>query len=251
MDQLDTNKLDHILPLLPLRDVVVYPHMVIPLFVGREKSISALEHAMSDDKQVLLVAQKHASVDDPSKDDLYGHGTIATVLQLLKLPDGTVKVLVEGKRRAIIDEIQESENYFQAQIRPLVADEEEEREAEALARSLLTRFEQYVNISKKVPSEVLTSLSGIDEPGRLADTVAAHMSLDLAQKQEILEIASTQERLEHLIGLLEAEADLFQVEKRIRGRVKKQMEKSQREYYLNEQMKAIQKELGDMGEEGN
>lgn len=251
MDQLDTNKLDHILPLLPLRDVVVYPHMVIPLFVGREKSISALEHAMSDDKQVLLVAQKHASVDDPSKDDLYGHGTIATVLQLLKLPDGTVKVLVEGKRRAIIDEIQESENYFQAQIRPLVVDEEEEREAEALARSLLTRFEQYVNISKKVPSEVLTSLSGIDEPGRLADTVAAHMSLDLAQKQEILEIASTQERLEHLIGLLEAEADLFQVEKRIRGRVKKQMEKSQREYYLNEQMKAIQKELGDMGEEGN
>ncbi len=239
------------LPLLPLRDVVVYPHMVIPLFVGREKSIRALEFAMADDKQVLLVAQKHASVDDPGREDLYDFGTIASVLQLLKLPDGTVKVLVEGKMRARIKGISEAEGYFQSELTVEESVTASERESEILMRSLLTRFEQYVSLSKKVPAEVMTSLSGIDEPGRLADTVAAHMSLELAQKQEILEVVDIGKRLEQLIGLMEAEADLYQVEKRIRGRVKKQMEKSQREYYLNEQMKAIQKELGDIGEEGN
>lgn len=253
MDQLESSVSDSPIPLLPLRDVVVYPHMVIPLFVGRAKSISALEEAMANDKQVLLVAQKRASVDEPGKDDLYAYGTIATVLQLLKLPDGTVKVLVEGRSRAKISDVIESEACFQAEFEAVgaVNEYEGDKEVEALTRSLLSRFEQYVNVSKKVPAEVMTSLSGIDEPGRLADTVAAHMSLELAQKQEILEVTDIRERLEHLIGLMEAEADLYQVEKRIRGRVKKQMEKSQREYYLNEQMKAIQKELGELGDEGN
>ena len=251
MEQIESTDNDLCLPLLPLRDVVVYPHMVIPLFVGREKSIRALEHAMADDKQVLLVAQKHASVDEPGTEDLYTFGTIATVLQLLKLPDGTVKVLVEGKLRAQIKSLEEESGFFQAQLEVIESDKTEGRESEVLMRSLLTRFEQYVNLSKKVPAEVMTSLSGIDDPGRLADTVAAHMTLELAQKQEVLEIANVRQRLEQLVGLMEAEADLYQVEKRIRGRVKKQMEKSQREYYLNEQMKAIQKELGDIGEEGN
>ena len=245
------NQSDSLIPLLPLRDVVVYPHMVLPLFVGREKSILALEKAMSDDKQVLLVAQKHASVDEPAQDDLYSFGTVASVLQLLKLPDGTVKVLVEGRRRAKIESIADADGYFKAAFELVESEEADEKEVSILTRSLVSRFEQYVSMSKKVPSEVMTSLSGIDEPGRLADTVAAHMTLELAQKQEVLEIADTKQRLEHLIGLMEAESDLYQVEKRIRGRVKKQMEKSQREYYLNEQMKAIQKELGDMGEEGN
>ncbi|TVZ38875.1 ATP-dependent Lon protease [Alteromonadaceae bacterium 2753L.S.0a.02] len=249
MDHSDEKLVDNTLPLLPLRDVVVYPHMVIPLFVGRAKSIAALERAMSEDKQILLVAQKHASVDEPGIDDLYTFATVASVLQLLKLPDGTVKVLVEGRQRAEVVSIAETGDYFSAEIALIEADSEEGRDVDMLTRSLLSRFEQYVNLSKKVPAEVMTSLSGIDEPGRLADTVAAHMSLELAQKQEILEIASVRERLEHLIGLMEAEADLYQVEKRIRGRVKKQMEKSQREYYLNEQMKAIQKELGELGEE--
>lgn len=238
------------LPLLPLRDVVVYPHMVIPLFVGRSKSIAALERAMADDKQVLLVAQKTPSVDDPGADDLYTVGTISQILQILKLPDGTVKVLVEGKERSEISQI-EGEAYFQALATPISGTEPNAREAEALAKTLLNGFEQYVNLSKKVPSEVLTSITGIDEPGRLADTVAAHMSLDLAQKQQILEIYDVTERVEHLVGLMETEAELFQVEKRIRGRVKKQMEKSQREYYLNEQMKAIQRELGELTDEPN
>jgi len=251
MDQSETAIADNRLPLLPLRDVVVYPHMVIPLFVGRVKSIAALERAMTEDKQILLVAQKHASVDEPGIDDLYSFATVASVLQLLKLPDGTVKVLVEGRQRAEIQSIVEEADFFMADIVLVEKDESESKEVEILTRSLLSRFEQYVNVSKKVPAEVMTSLSGIDDPGRLADTVAAHMSLELAQKQEILEIPAVQERLEHLIGLMEAEADLYQVEKRIRGRVKKQMEKSQREYYLNEQMKAIQKELGEMGEEVN
>lgn len=251
MESLHPTSSDSRLPLLPLRDVVVYPHMVIPLFVGRSKSISALEHAMANDKQVLLVAQKHASVDEPTRDDLYKFGTVATVLQLLKLPDGTVKVLVEGKSRARIAEISETDDYFQADIEFVFSEEADHKSNDVLTRSLLSRFEAYVNLSKKVPAEVMTSLSGIDDPGRLADTVAAHMSLDLAQKQEILEISSIRKRLEHLIGLMETEVDLYQVEKRIRGRVKKQMEKSQREYYLNEQMKAIQKELGELGEEVN
>ncbi len=252
MGLMESSTSDSPIPLLPLRDVVVYPHMVIPLFVGRAKSIAALERAMSDDKQILLVAQKHASVDEPGKDDLYNCGTIAAVLQLLKLPDGTVKVLVEGRRRASIKDVHEKEEYFLAEFEEFEDSEElDARALEMLTRTLLSRFEHYVNLSKKVPAEVMTSLSGIDEPGRLVDTIAAHMSLELSQKQEILEIIGTRERLEHLIGLMDAEVDLFQVEKRIRGRVKKQMEKSQREYYLNEQMKAIQKELGDMGEDGN
>ncbi|SMF29506.1 ATP-dependent proteinase. Serine peptidase. MEROPS family S16 [Alteromonadaceae bacterium Bs31] len=249
MDQSENMISENRLPLLPLRDVVVYPHMVIPLFVGRAKSIAALERAMAEDKQILLVAQKHASVDEPTIDDLYSYATIASVLQLLKLPDGTVKVLVEGRQRAEVLSIIEEEDFFMAEIAEVPKDDDESKDIEILTRSLMSRFEQYVNLSKKVPAEVLTSLSGIDDPGRLADTVAAHMSLELAQKQEILEVSGVRERLEHLIGLMEAEADLYQVEKRIRGRVKKQMEKSQREYYLNEQMKAIQKELGEMGEE--
>ena len=249
---IDLNESEEIqIPLLPLRDVVVYPHMVLPLFVGRDKSIKALEQAMSDDKNVLLVAQKHASIDEPNQDDLYTYGTIASVLQLLKLPDGTVKVLVEGKTRSKIIGIKEKDSYFFAQCKNVESEDTDEKETELLSRTLLSRFEQYVNLSKKVPSEVMTSLSGIDEPGRMADTVAAHMTLEIKQKQEILEIVDIKGRIEHLIGLMDAEAELYQVEKRIRGRVKKQMEKSQREYYLNEQMKAIQKELGDMNEDGN
>lgn len=251
MDNQVTSTAPVILPLLPLRDVVVYPHMVIPLFVGREKSIAALEKAMSEDKQVMLVAQKTPSVDEPVSEDLYKVGTISQVLQILKLPDGTVKVLVEGKQRAAIEGIEEVDGYFQGTGAPIASSMPEPKDQEGLIKTLLAGFEQYVNLSKKVPSEVLTSLSGIDEPGRLADTVAAHMSLELAQKQNILEISGIVERIEHLVGLMEAEADLFQVEKRIRGRVKKQMEKSQREYYLNEQLKAIQRELGDLGDEPN
>lgn len=251
MDQKESDTNDVIIPLLPLRDVVVYPHMVIPLFVGRDKSIAALEHAMADDKQVLLVAQKNASVDDPASDDLFSYGTIATVLQLLKLPDGTVKVLVEGRLRAKLTDIIDMTDYLQVRYDSDFNDVVDTPEVEALTRALLERFEQYVSLSKKVPAEVLTSVNGIDEPGRLSDTIAAHMTLDLAQKQHILEMRSVKERLEHLITLMDTEVDLFQVEKRIRGRVKKQMEKSQREYYLNEQMKAIQKELGDIGDEGN
>ena len=238
-------------PLLPLRDVVVYPHMVIPLFVGRERSIEALEEAMVNDKQILLVAQKNASIDDPGEEDIYRVGTVSTVLQLLKLPDGTVKVLVEGGYRAKLESVNATETFYTA---VTVADQPEplsDTDADALVQTTMAQFDKYVNLSKKVPSEVLNSVSGIDEPGRLADTIAAHMSLELEQKQAILEIADVNERIDHLLGLMEAEIDLFQVEKRIRGRVKKQMEKSQREYYLNEQMKAIQKELGDMDEAPN
>ena len=239
------------LPLLPLRDVVVYPHMVLPLFVGREKSIEALEDAMANDKQVLLVAQRHAADDNPGADDIYQVGTVSNILQLLKLPDGTIKVLVEGGFRAAVDHVDDQGDFAVAGVREIVSDDIPEDEVEALLRSTVTQFEKYVNLSKKVPAEVLTSLTGIDEPGRLADTIAAHMSVDLEEKQRILEISGIRARLEHLMGLMEAEIDLFQVEKRIRGRVKKQMEKSQREYYLNEQMKAIQKELGDMDEAPN
>ena len=236
------------LPLLPLRDVVVYPHMVLPLFVGREKSIEALEYAMANDKQVLLVAQRNAADDDPGADDIYQMGTVSNILQLLKLPDGTIKVLVEGGYRAVVDSVDDEGNFAIVGVREVISDDIPESEAEGLLRSTITQFEKYVNLSKKVPAEVLTSLTGIDEPGRLADTIAAHMSVDLEEKQRILEITGIRARLEHLLGLMEAEIDLFQVEKRIRGRVKKQMEKSQREYYLNEQMKAIQKELGEMDE---
>ncbi len=238
-------------PLLPLRDVVVYPNMVIPLFVGREKSIQALDVAMNTDKQVFLVAQKSATEDDPQQKDIYEIGTIGSILQLLKLPDGTVKVLVEGGQRAAITTVIDGGSYYQACVEEIPCEALSPSESEVLIRSLMNQFEQYVNLSKKVPVEVLTSLAGIDDAGRLTDTIAAHMSLQLDQKQHILEMANERERLEHLIELLEGEIDLHQVKKRIRGRVKKQMEKSQREYYLNEQMKAIQKELGDLGQEPN
>ncbi len=234
------------IPVLPLRDVVVYPHMVIPLFVGREKSIQALEAAMRADKRIMLVAQKQADVDDPKADDLYAIGTVASILQLLKLPDGTVKVLVEGVSRARIDSLA-SMAFFGAHVTLLAdVDQYDEKELEVLSRSVISQFEQYVKLNKKVPPEVLTALSGIEDAGRLADTVAAHMALKLAEKQKVLEILDVRKRLEHVLVAIEGEMDVLQIEKRIRGRVKAQMEKSQREYYLNEQMKAIQKELGEM-----
>ena len=240
------------IPVLPLRDVVVYPHMVIPLFVGREKSIRALEGAMESDKKILLVSQKSADVDDPSDEDIHRVGTVSTILQLLKLPDGTVKVLVEGSERAQVLSYDDNEDYFSAEIKLLNKnDQVEEREVEVLMRSLMTQFDQYVKLNKKVPPEILTSLSGIDEAGRLVDTISAHMVLKLEEKQKILEMIDIQERLEHLLVLIEEEIDILQVEKRIRSRIKNQMEKSQREYYLNEQMKAIQKELGDMEDAPN
>ncbi|MBC3501953.1 endopeptidase La [Pseudomonas sp. SWRI59] len=238
------------LPLLPLRDVVVYPHMVIPLFVGREKSIEALEAAMTGEKQILLLAQKNPADDDPGEDALYRVGTVATVLQLLKLPDGTVKVLVEGEQRGAVERFTEVEGHIRAEVSLIDEVDAAERESEVFVRTLLSQFEQYVQLGKKVPAEVLSSLNSIEEPGRLVDTMAAHMALKIEQKQEILEIVDLTARVEHVLALLDAEIDLLQVEKRIRGRVKKQMERSQREYYLNEQMKAIQKELGD-GDEGH
>jgi ATP-dependent Lon protease len=239
-------------PVLPLRDVVVYPHMVIPLFVGRDKSIRALDAAMATDKQILLIAQKSADVDDPGVKDLHEIGTLANILQLLKLPDGTVKVLVEGNQRARIDRFLTTESSFSANIESLEETlDVDEREQEVLMRSAVTLFDQYVKLNKKVPPEVLTSLSSIDEAGRLADTMAAHMALKLDEKQRVLEMIDIQARLEHLMGLMESENDILQMEKRIRGRVKRQMEKNQREYYLNEQMKAIQKELGELEDAPN
>ena len=235
-----------ILPLLPLRDVVVYPQIVQPLFVGRPKSIKALEIAMASAKQVLLVAQKNASEDEPGADDLFSIGTVATILQLIRLPDGTVKVLVEGLERAKIKNVAFESDHFKAETNLLAPEDIPEKESSLLIRSLLSQFDQYVQLSKKIPPEVMTSISSIDEPGRLVDTIASHMSLQLQEKQNLLELASLQARIEHLMALIESEIDLFQVEKRIRGRVKKQMEKSQREYYLNEQMKAIQKEMGEL-----
>ena len=239
------------LPLLPLRDVVVYPHMVIPLFVGREKSIAALEEAMKGDKQILLVAQKNPGDDDPDQDALYQVGTAATILQLLKLPDGTVKVLVEGEGRGRIERFIALDDHSRVDVALIEEQETAEREAEVFCRTLLSQFEQYVQLGKKVPAEVLASLNSINEPSRLVDTMAAHIALNLRQKQEILEITELPARVEYVLGLLDSEIDLLQVEKRIRGRVKKQMERSQREYYLNEQMKAIQKELGDIDEGHN
>jgi len=238
-----------ILPLLPLRDVVVFPHMVIPLFVGRQKSIKALELAMESNKSILLVAQKIASKDDPAPEDLYDVCSIASLLQMLKLPDGTVKVLVEGNHRARILELIDSETHFSGRASQVLSDIEDNSEAEAMRRAILTQFDQYVKLNKKIPPEIITSLGGIDDAGRLADTIAAYLPLKLEQKQEVLEIFDVPRRLEHLLGLLETELDILQVEKRIRGRVKRQMEKSQRDYYLNEQVKAIQKELGE-GEDG-
>ncbi|MCA3070616.1 MAG: endopeptidase La [Rhodocyclaceae bacterium] len=235
------------LPLLPLRDVVVFPHMVIPLFVGRPKSIKALEAAMESGKSILLAAQRVASKDDPGAEDLYSVGSIANILQMLKLPDGTVKVLVEGNQRANLSDIQETAGFLTGVADPVPpADGPEATEVEAMRRTMVTQFDQYVKLNKKIPPEILTSIAGIDEAGRLADTIAAHLPLKLEQKQEVLEMFDVKKRLEHLMTQVETELDILQVEKRIRGRVKRQMEKSQREYYLNEQVKAIQKELGDM-----
>ncbi len=247
------------LPILPLRDVVVYPHMVIPLFVGREKSVVALDQAMEADKEIFLVAQTKADIDDPGEKDVYEIGTVATILQLLKLPDGTVKVLVEGNRRARLQKLEigpcfsaEIDELPEDEVEPVVEGEEiDERELEVLARSVVSQFEQYVKMNKKIPPEILTSLAGIDQPGRLADTVAAHMALKLSDKQKVLEINGVRARLEHVLGLIDGEIDVLRIEKRIRGRVKQQMEKSQHEYYLNEQMKAIQKEMGDLEDAPN
>ncbi len=242
-----------LMPVLPLRDVVVYPHMVIPLFVGREKSIHALDLAMQSNKRIVLIAQRSAEVDDPKTSDIHTIGTLSNVLQLLRLPDGTVKVLVEGSQRVRLHRFTETQSCFIAEVSLLepVLDERASQEVQALMRSLLNTFDQYVKLNKKIPGEVLTSVSGIDDPGRLADTIAAHMTLKLDEKQKILEIQNLRERLEQLLTLVEGEIDILQVEKRIRGRVKQQMEKSQREYYLNEQMKAIQKELGDLEDTPN
>src|SRR5216110_3488428 len=236
-------------PLLPLRDVVVFPHMVIPLFVGRPKSIKAMEIAMEAGKSILLVAQKSAAKDEPTAEDLYKIGFISNILQMLKLPDGTVKVLVEGSQRARIQSIDDMRSHYVAEAAAVPADAGEVTEIEAMRRALIAQFDQYVKLNKKIPPEILTSLAGIEEAGRLADTIAAHLPLKLEQKQQVLEMFEVKARLEHLLSQLETEIDILQVEKRIRGRVKRQMEKSQREYYLNEQVKAIQKELGE-GEEG-
>ncbi|MFN3232685.1 MAG: endopeptidase La [Alphaproteobacteria bacterium] len=236
-------------PVLPLRDIVVFPHMIVPLFVGREKSVRALEDVMNDDKKILLVTQKDAGQDDPGEDDIYRVGTVASVLQLLKLPDGTVKVLVEGGARAQIEDFVPNEDFFQAEASMLPADPEPTEELEALARSVVTQFEQYVKLNKKVPPEVLVSVNQIEDPAKLADTLASHLSVKISEKQELLETDDVAARLERVYGLMESEIGVLEVEKKIRGRVKKQMEKTQREYYLNEQMKAIQRELGE-GEEG-
>ncbi len=237
------------LPVLPLRDIVVFPHMIVPLFVGREKSVRALEAVMKEDKQILLVAQKNATQDDPSSDDIYRVGTVSTILQLLKLPDGTVKVLVEGKSRAGIEAFKETEPFFEAFVEPMPDRDLDSKELEALGRTVVTQFEQYIKLNKKIAPEVLVSLNQIEEPSKLADTVASHLNIKISEKQELLEIQAVGERLERVFGHMESEIGVLQVEKRIRNRVKRQMEKTQREYYLNEQLKAIQKELGE-GEEG-
>ncbi len=236
------------MPLLPLRDVVVFPHMVIPLFVGRPKSIKALETAMEAGKSIVLVAQKSAAKDEPGPEDLYDVGTVANILQMLKLPDGTVKVLVEGQQRARISGVQDASSHFTVHAAPVDSDPASDHESEAMRRTMVQQFDQYVKLNKKIPPEILTSIAGIDEAGRLADTIVAHLPLKLEQKQAVLEMFGVKERLEHLLKVVEGELDILQVEKRIRGRVKRQMEKSQREYYLNEQVKAIQKELGETEE---
>jgi ATP-dependent Lon protease len=238
-----------LLPVLPLRDIVVFPHMIVPLFVGREKSVRALEAVMKDDKQILLVAQKNAAQDDPSADDIYRVGTVSTILQLLKLPDGTVKVLVEGGRRARIGGFRETQAYFEAYVEPLPDRDREAKDIDAIGRSVLSQFEQYIKLNKKIAPEVLVSLNQIEDPSKLADTIASHLNLKIAEKQDLLETASVSRRLERVFGHMESEIGVLQVEKRIRNRVKRQMEKTQREYYLNEQLKAIQKELGE-GEDG-
>ena len=240
------------LPLLPLRDVVVFPHMVIPLFVGRPKSIKALEAAMSADRRIMLVAQKAAAKDDPLVTDMFDMGCVSTILQMLKLPDGTVKVLVEGQQRAMVKHIEDGEAHFVATVTPVETPAEPEAKArnkasevEALRRAVMQQFDQYVKLNKKIPPEILTSIAGIDDPGRLADTIAAHLPLKLDSKQAVLDLASVRDRLENLFEQIEREVDILNVDKKIRGRVKRQMEKNQRDFYLNEQVKAIQKELGE------
>jgi len=239
------------LPVLPLRDVVVYPNMIVPLFVGRDKSIKAIEEAMLSDKRVFLVAQKNAADDDPDDDKLYNVGTVATILQLLKLPDGTVKILVEGMRRGEVKDFIHNVHYISAFINHIDTYVGKEVELEIMVRALLSQFEHYVKLNNKIPPEIITSLTGIEDPDRLSDTIAAHLSLKIDEKQELLEIINLSERLEKLMVFIESEIDLLQVEKKIRGRIKRQMETSQREYYLNEQMKAIQKELGEMTDDPN
>lgn len=244
-----TSHKETMLPVLPLRDIVVFPHMIVPLFVGREKSVRALENVMKEDKQVLLVTQKSPSVDDPNPEDLYMVGTVGTILQLLKLPDGTVKVLVEGSRRVKIKTYSGKTDYLEASIEEITDDVPQGDEVDALSRAVVNQFEQYVKLNKKIPPEVIVSINQIEDIAKLADTVSAHLTLKIEEKQDLLETPTTVERLEKIFGHMEGEIGLLQVEKRIRNRVKRQMEKTQREYYLNEQMKAIQKELGD-GEEG-
>src|SRR6516164_4694593 len=236
-------------PVLPLRDIVVFPHMIVPLFVGREKSVRALEDVMKDYKQILLVTQKNAAQDDPTTADIFSVGTVGTVLQLLKLPDGTVKVLVEGGQRARIQQFADNDLFFQAFADTIGEKAGEQQETEALARTVVSQFEQYIKLNKKIPPEVLVSINQIEDPAKLADTVAAHLTLKIPEKQELLETEAVSERLEKVFGYMEGEIGVLQVEKRIRNRVKRQMEKTQREYYLNEQLKAIQKELGE-GEDG-
>src|SRR6266404_1831001 len=236
-------------PVLPLRDIVVFPHMIVPLFVGRERSVRALEDVMKDDKQILLVTQKNASQDDPTPADIFSVGTVGTVLQLLKLPDGTVKVLVEGGQRARIEKFAENDAFFQAYAEVIPERMGEHKEIEALARTVASQFEQYIKLNKKIPPEVLVSINQIEEPSKLADSVASHLALKISEKQELLETETVSERLERVYAFMEGEIGVLQVEKRIRSRVKRQMEKTQREYYLNEQLKAIQKELGE-GEDG-
>ncbi|MEG1055791.1 MAG: LON peptidase substrate-binding domain-containing protein, partial [Janthinobacterium sp.] len=240
------------LPLLPLRDVVVFPHMVIPLFVGRAKSIKALELAMEGDRRIMLVAQKTASKDEPAAEDMFDVGCVSTILQMLKLPDGTVKVLVEGQQRALVKLINDEDTHFTASVTPVESVGEgahAQSEIEALRRAVTQQFDQYVKLNKKIPAEILTSISSIDDAGRLTDTIAAHLPLKLESKQAVLDLVDIKERLENLFEQLEREVDILNVDKRIRGRVKRQMEKNQRDFYLNEQVKAIQKELGE-GEDG-
>lgn len=240
--------LENKLPILPLRDIVVFPHMIVPLFVGRDKSVKALEHVMQEDKQILLVTQKSSTDDDPGPDDLYEVGVVGTILQLLKLPDGTVKVLVEGNERVKIENCDMEQGFLEASYSSQGEDTEVTPELEALARAVVTQFEQYVKLNKKIPPEVIVSVNQIEEPHKLADTIAAHLALKIEEKQDLLEIANTADRLEKIYGFMEGEIGVLQVEKRVRNRVKRQMEMTQREYYLNEQMKAIQKELGESGE---
>ena len=236
---------DALFPVLPLRDIVVFPYMIVPLFVGRDKSVRALEDVMKNDKQVLLVTQKNASDDDPAKEDIYTIGTIGTVLQLLKLPDGTVKVLVEGSQRVRISHYAENPDFFEAYAEVIEEGDSSSSELQALGRAVVSQFEQYIKLNKKIPAEVLISINQIDDTAKLADTVAQHLTLKIHEKQDLLEIEDIGERLERIYAFMEGEISVLQVEKKIRGRVKRQMEKTQREYYLNEQMKAIQKELGE------